>query len=828
MPDPTVTTLRDVRKRRQRQYARAVFAALGVCVIIATVFAWRFHQRMKASLPQLDGTAVVAGLSADVTVERDALGVPTIKAVARTDAARAMGFLHAQDRFFQMDLARRRAAGELSELFGEKTLAADKSARVHGLRAVAQKSLALLPVSQRALLDAYAEGVNAGLAQLRERPFEYLVLRAEPRPWLPEDSVLVIHAMAFDMQHPEATHERSLGIIRDWYDNKVLAYFAPVIAPNDSALDHTTAPLAPIPGPQSINLRAGIALGRANPPGGPQASPAQPEALPYRRHAATPPVYAEGSNSMAVGRAQGGMIENDMHLSLRAPNTWYRVSMMWKHVLTVTGITLPGAPVFVAGSNGSIAWGFTNSYADTSDVIVLTPDVAGKSFYYTDREILQIETRAENINVRGWKNPAVHYVETSIWGPVIGENRKGQKLALKWVFHDPEAANYGLADLEAATTVRDAIRIAKRAGIPAQNMLVADSSGEIGWTICGQLPDRFGYDGRIPATWSFGDRGWRGLLSPKKVPSVIRGPGEHISTANQRLFGGDTLALFGDGGYSPGERGARIQSLLARLGENAAPRDLLAIALDEGAPHLARWHTLLRDTLAATKNKKLASLRAAAGEAWGDETPGARAAADSAAYAIVRRFREHVIARVLDPIFYPCAYSYPDFNYNHLRIEEPVWNLIQKKPMHLLDPEYAEWDDLLLAAAGDTRRDLSAAGFSNPADARWGAFNVSRIKHPLGGGLLGALGHCLNLDMPAQELPGDLGVPRVQAPSFGASMRFAVSPGREDEGVFHMPCGQSGHPHSPYYKAGHEAWARGEPTPFLPGPAEHTLVLKAK
>lgn len=811
--------------------ARGVFALVCVLALAAVVVSWSFHRRVKASLPQLDGEAPITGLSGDVTVTRDALGVPSIRATARPDAARALGFLHAQDRFFQMDIARRRAAGELSELFGEKTLDADKAVRVHGLRAVAQKSLAQLPGSQRELLDAYAAGVNAGLAQLGERPFEYLLLRAEPRAWLPEDCVLVIHAMALDLQHPDASsYERMLGVIRECYDVNVLAYFAPLMAPNDSPLDGSAAQtLAPIPRASSINLRANASAAT-------RSAPSRP----------APPVFAAGSNSMAFA----GMIENDMHLALRVPNTWYRVSMTWNiggtgsvpsvnvgnrshsnpddtEVVppsrnTVTGITHPGAPVVIAGSNGRIAWGFANAFADTSDIVVLTPDRAGPEYYYANNEIAATTRRIELIRVRGKKKPVELEVESSVWGPVTGENMKGQKTALKWVFHDPAAANYDLVELETAQDISEAVRIANRAGIPAQNMLVTDTSGGMAWTICGRLPDRFGYDGRAPATWSFGDRGWRGLLPPEKTPAFVSGPSKNLSTANQRLFGGDTLALLGDGGYFSGERGARIQTLLARLDQDAAPRDLLAVVLDTSAPHLGRWHKLLRDTLAPSKNKKLTALRAAAGETW-----DGRASADSAPYAIVSRFREHVIARVLAPVFEPCADVYPEFNYNRLRVEAPVWNLVQQKPAHLLAPEYASWDDLLSAAAADTRRDLAVAGFSNPAKARWGAFNVSRIRHPLSDAFMGVPGRLLDLDMPAHQLPGDDGVPRVQGSSHGASMRFVVAPGKERDGIFHMPGGQSGHPLSPYYRAGHEAWVRGDPTPFLPGDPDHTLVLKA-
>ena len=875
----TVVTLQDVKRRIRRRAALIVLVVLIVCVLVACAYAWRFHARVAASLPQLDGDAPLHGLADDVTVTRDVLGVPTIHAASRIDAARALGFLHAQDRFFQMDVARRHAAGELAELFGAKALDADKAVRIHGFRALARESLALLPESQRALLAAYADGVNAGLAQLREHPFEYLLLGVAPSPWLPEDSILVIDAMAIDLQRSGVVYERTLGTIRDYYGDKVLAYFASAMTPDDSALDGTTAPLAPIPASGYINLRA-------DPSQPPAAFAHNTRAAP--QVALAPAIPAEGSNSMAVANAHGSaIVENDMHLDLRVPNTWYRASLVWPGN-RVTGVTIPGAPAIVVGSNGKIAWVFTNSYADTSDVVVLTPDYLDPIFYYANKDILHTETRDEAINVRGEKTPGILKVETCIWGPIIGKNLKGQKIALKWVAHDPAAANYNLLDLETATNVRDALRIAKTAGVPAQNILIADTNGDIAWTICGRLPDRFGSDGRLPVTWSFNDRGWHGLLPPEKVPekivhgadttdSAAHSPPPHLSTANQRLFGGKIFALLGDGGVRPGERGARIQELLDRLSAGSAefplgdlgdasrrppsgnsalpdpalqpfsPSALLSIALDDHAPFLARWHKLLRDTLANTKNKSLARLRDAAGETWGDTTnraanPAVPASADSAnpksaitnpqsaapaAYPIVRKFREHVIARVLTPIFEPCVDAYPQFNYTLLRNEEPVWNLIQKKPMHLLAPDYATWDDLLLAAAEDTRRDLAAAGFSNPAGARWGAFNVSRIRHPLSGGLFGFVGRLLRLDMPAIELSGDDDVPRVQHPGFGASERLVVSPGHEDEGIFQMPCGQGGNPLSPYYRAGHDAWVHGDPAPFLPGATEHTLILKA-
>ena len=173
-------------------------------------------------------------------------------------------------------------------------------------------------------------------------------------------------------------------------------------------------------------------------------------------------------------------------------------------------------------------------------------------------------------------------------------------------------------------------------------------------------------------------------------------------------------------------------------------------------------------------------------------------------------------------LFARIAERHPDFTYNRFRYQPALDRLLEEQPVHLLAPEYASWPDLLLAAADDVLAGLKEKGLA-PDEAAWGRQNTARIRHPLSRALPGFLAK--HLDMPADPLPGDNDVPRVQTPAFGASQRFVVSPGRESEGIYHMPGGQSGHPLSPYYRAGHDAWVKGEPTPFLPGPAQHTLIL---
>ena len=790
---------------------RLLAGAACILLVIALALTGWFYLKMRGCLPLLDGQTTIAGLDAPVTIERDAQGVPTLRGSNRLDVARALGFLHAQDRFFQMDCARRHAAGELAEIFGKAALPHDKQVRIHRFRTFAQQVLAKIPSEQRELINAYTAGANAGLTQLSEKPFEYILTRSEPQPWKPEDCVLMIYAMTLDLQDEDAVYEQSLAALRDTLGNSALAYFAPLIGPDDAALDHTTAALAPMPTERMIDIRKRTYSFEEK-----HAAIAKPES----------PDVLPGSNAFALAGAHtasgSALVANDMHLSLRVPNTWYRASLIFpsthaKSETRITGVTLPGAPLIIAGSNGAIAWGFTNAYADTSDLVVINGTSAGPGTYLNDNNVLLYEKHPEVIRIKG-EQPETIDNPWTIWGPVVGTNADKRDLALKWIAHDPDAINFGLFSLEGAQTVQQAIDIAHHAGIPAQNFVVADAAGSIGWTICGYLPKRIGFDGRLPSSWNFGDRKWDGFLPTAEIPTSVAPTDGRLWSGNQRLFGGEPLRLLGDGGYEHPMRAARIRDCLAPL-EHATSRDLLSVQLDDQAPYLERWHQLLLRVItpdAVANHKDRAKFRTAAEEWQG------RATTDSVSYRLVAGFRQHVIERVLPVVFEPCYDVYPDFNYRRFHYEPALWEMVNQKPPHLLGQDYGSWDDLLLDAVDDVIKDINTEHVAI-ARATWGTHNSAKIRHPLSQAFPGPLGHWL--DMPADPLAGDNNMPRVVKPTAGASERFVVSPGHEADGIFHMPGGQSGHPLSPFYRAGHKAWVNGEVTPFLPGPTAHTLTL---
>ncbi|HEX2135123.1 MAG TPA: penicillin acylase family protein [Microvirga sp.] len=764
---------------------------------------------LRGSLPRLEGTIEAPDLSAPVIVWRDDHGVPTLIGSTRADLAWALGYLHAQERFFQMDGLRRSAAGELSDLVGSAAVRADRRSRPHRFRHRAATVLAAMTAAERHVLNTYVAGVNRGLADLRVRPFEYLVLLSAPVPWTAEDTVLSVYAMYLSLQEGEGTTERRRAAANEILGRSWAEFLFPEGTTWDAALDDSSLPTPDLP-------QVGSNYG----------------AVPlYRDGDIEPPV--PGSNGFAVGgviSSRGAaIVANDMHLGLRVPNTWYRARLIVEDgsdtpALDITGVTLPGAPNIVAGSNGQVAWGFTNSYVDTSDLVVLEAVDELPNFYRTPhgpRELRDVQERL----CQACAKPELLIVQESVWGPVIGTDHHGRKLAYRWIAHDPAAANLSAAlELERAKSVREALQIAHRMGIPHQNLVAGDAEGNIGWTVTTPLPRRFGHDGRLPTSWADGSRGWDGYLPPHEVPIVLNPQGSRIWTANGRVIGGEALRKLGFGAYAHGARARQIRDgLLAK--DRFTEEDLLAIQLDDRGLLLDRWQMLMLTALRARETDPKYRSLATEVEGW-----GGRAVPASVGYRLVRTFRTELIAAVYDaytaglPALEPPSPNQPTARRPaSSQADEPVWRLMSERPAHLVPPGYRDWEAVIDTALSKVLIAVAAEAGGKLERFTWGLANPTGIRHPLSQSLRGL---SFVLDPPSEPQPGDLYQPRVAAPGFGASERFVVAPGRESAGIFHMPTGQSGHPLSPYYTIGHDAWAKGRPTPFLPGEKKWQLTLR--
>ncbi|MGH8163082.1 MAG: penicillin acylase family protein, partial [Rhodanobacteraceae bacterium] len=531
-----------------------IAVTLLLLIVVALAVAWLL---VAGSRPQLDGTVTLRELSAPASVMRDANGVPTIDARSHRDLAYALGFLHGQERFFQMDLLRRNAAGELSELVGAAALKVDENHRRHRFRALARQELAMLTPHQRDLLDAYRDGVNAGLHSLDVRPWEYLLLGVKPRKWRREDSILAIDSMFLDLnQDGENKRELDIARLRAVLPKKLSDF---LLAPDprwQAPLQGAADDALPIPVADVFDLRT---------------HPSALAALAQGALAIAATAREDtgiGSNGFAVGGALTGgaaLLANDPHLHLRVPNIWYRARLRYpdptnpKRPIDLNGVTLPGVPALVIGSNGQIAWGFTNSTGDWMDWVRVLRDPHDPSRYRTPKGWATIERNDEIIHVHG--APDAHFiVEDTIWGPIMAKDTDGTDLALAWIAHDPRALNLNLLKLETARSADDALALAPTIGIPPQNLVVADRAGHIGWSVAGSaIPIRAGFDPSVPADWSIPGTGWIGFATPAQDPRIVDPSDARLWTANQRIVSGDALTLIGDGGYDQGARAQQIR-----------------------------------------------------------------------------------------------------------------------------------------------------------------------------------------------------------------------------------------------------------------------------
>jgi len=623
--------------------------------------------------------------------------------------------------------------------------------------------------------------------------------------------------MYLNLQDENGYLDSARGVMRDTLPPGVVEFLLPRGSEWDAPLVGEPYETPAIPGPEHWDLRAGAASAAAPPPQNTDDESAEALGLAGSNN------WAVSGRRTADGRA---MVANDMHLGLGLPNIWYRASIHWTSAegtaRRATGVTLPGVTGVVAGSTASIAWGFTNSQGDWTDLIELDFVDGSDTRYRTPQGEARIETFEETIVVSGGDDQTLTVHET-IWGPVVDVDHRGTRRAVRWIAHDTDSVSLSLMKLADAASLEDAFLVAHQTGIPAQNFVAASADGRIGWTIIGPIPNRVGYDGRFPVSWADGTKGWKGRLPPADVPQILDPPSGLLWTANNRTVDGIDLERLGDGGYSVGARAKQIRDGLVAI-ESATAQDMLDVQLDDRALALERWKdrlsTLLREQTKVRTVPRLEELQHQLEATW-----TGRASIDSVAYRMVRAWRRYVATRVFEPLTAPCRVVDADFNYLFVgRYEGPLWRILEEQPAHLLEAAYSSWDALLLAAADDLLDYFMQDELDTLDRFTWGDRNQVAITHPMSGSLPGFIKR--HFDLPTEALPGDSSMPRVQGRGFGASERFVVSPGNEAAGLFHMPGGQSGHPWSPFYRAGHRAWADGTPAPFLPGETRYTLVLK--
>ena len=777
-----------------------LIAALGVYV------------SLRLSLPALDGNSATYHVNAPTELSRDSLGHAVVNADDIFDAAYALGFAHAQDRFFQMDLQRRAASGSLSQWVGEVALDIDKKARFHQFEQRAKAVFKSLPSSQQELLVRYAHGVNDALDEYTLPPFEYLAAGVDIKQWLPTDSILVIYSMYLDLQGTQVELDLAREALLSTFGNDIYSF---ITQPSNyqAALDASEIQLLEAEIPDYPATLRTLTNQQKN-GSGQSAEPSTEKNTNSSKNNNTAIARAQyngtelpdiGSNNWAVTGSHtvtgAGLLANDMHLGLRVPIIWYRAQLNYQESgskVQVTGVSLPGIPGIVVGTNGHIAWGFTNANLDNVDWIELD-------------NTTPTNTVTERIPLPDGEHEFTF--EVSEYGPVKELN--GKRYALNWVAHHPFAANLSIINFGAAKDVQKAITIGKRIAIPTQNLVIVDETGNAAWLPGGALMDR-----QMASFTAIKQQDAAVPERATKLPMLLNPEMGRIWTANARVISADDFKVWGDGGYALGARGQQIRDRLFEK-DTFSETDFYAIQLDNHARFLIPWQHLLYGLLNMQDiefKPDLAYLNA-----WKE-----CACEDSVGYTLVKHFRREVIQTLFGGMLSHLDQQGVNSRTLLRGIEPATWQLIHSQPDSWLPADTESFDELLVDAYRRAKHKLLDKYSPVEADMEtlaWGKVNALSVEHPFASQipLVGSM-----LNMQEVEGFGDTYMPAVQAPSFGASERFFVSPGHLEDAILTLPGGQSGHPLSEFFTAGFNDYATHAATPLLPSEPIHSRTFYKK
>ncbi|WP_342361034.1 penicillin acylase family protein [Terrarubrum flagellatum] len=798
-------------KRLARVAFLLVFIFAGVAAVI-----------VSRSLPREQGVVTLASaseqplISADVSVRRDGAGVPHIKAKSREDAYFALGFVHAQDRLWQLEMNRRIASGELSEILGESALPTDKFIRTLGVPRAAEKQYAKLPADARAALQAYAAGVNAYIDQeMGSPPVEFWLTRSQPGHWRPTDSVAWLIIMALDLggnfnqELMRTALARTMTTAEIW---QVMPPFASDPVPEsadwaalyrDLGIYRKDAKQATLPTQISPFLSAGV------------------EGL--------------GSNNWVVSgaRSESGkpLLANDPHLGLSVPAIWH-VAHLEAPDLDVIGAALPGVPGVVLGRNRRIAWGFTNTGPDVQDLYIEQIDASDAKRYRTADGFAAFETRKEIIKVKGQADISLD-VRMTPRGPVVTDVLPGvadyldvnrYQLSLRWTALDDDNSSFlAIEGLARAKNVAEAREALKFHVAPAQNVVIADVDGAIGFIAAGRIPIRKPENdlkGLAPAPGWDARYDWAGFIPFDELPQAMNPAEGMIATANQRIHAPDYPHPLTYDWTAP-DRYNRIMQLLGSREKHtvasfrAMQSDVRSLAAERLLPRFRAAET-------ASSHRLAAAARTATKNFDGEMI------ADAAGPLILSAFADQFArAAFLDKTPAPVANGYGGIM-RDFRVA--LDRALQQNDSSWCDdprtPQRETCDDLAEIAYDRALDDLSRLYGDDVANWRWGVAHAARSEHrPLG--RVPFLARFFDIVVPTGGDAYTINVGRLNlndraAPFMNrhaASLRAIYDLNDLESSRFVYQTGQSGNVFSRRYRDFSERWARVEDLPLAMEPA---------
>jgi len=843
------TARRDLVARRRRIFFRtlAILFPLAILLIAAAFIGGRFWTRkaMHDSLPQIDGTVAIAGLSAPVTVQRDAHGVPHIHAATLDDLILAQGYVTAQDRLWQMDILRRHAAGELAEILGPSLIPHDRAQRILQVRTAADRAVASLSPDQLHWFQRYSQGVNDSIsAQSSHLPIEFRILRYQPAQWTPRDSILVGLAMFQDLTNsfPQKLNREALSAklppelladlypVGSWRDHPPTQ---PVIDLTNPATDFTEIPLDKSqskldkPVPYAASARDLLAL--------------QQTFAPFSTSSRCEGCTA-GSNNWAVTgtRTASGkpLLSNDMHLNHSVPGVWYTADL---HAPTpngdfhVAGVTLPGYPFVIVGHNDHIAWGFTNLGADVQDLYIEHTRGSGSAAEYQtpdgswhpllhQREVIHVRNRSDVIlDIAATRHGVA---VTPLISALLPQEKR--QISLRWTIYDPANITPSFFNIDSAIDWPSFTAAFSTFGGPAQNVVYADDHGNIGYHAAGKIPIRGSLAQPTPLSPVPTDaldpiHEWAGYIPFDHLPQTFDPAGGILATANARVTPDDypyPITL----NWAPPYRNERIWKLLSSR-DHLTPADMLTLQTDvySDLDHVIAQRLAYAIDHSSTKDKRI---RQAADilRNWNGNVD-----ATAAAPAIVDAARAALWLLLLNPHLGPNPG-------NSLRLY--TWNekpyaeeqLIMHAPARWLPARYPNWNELLTAAVSNGLLDAHAPfdlakwkyGQSHPVDIEHPLFSQSPLLQRIAG---------IRTGTGQQPQSGDATTIKQVGRSFGPSERFTADLSDLDHSTLNLVLGQSGNPSSPWFMDQWPAWYQGTTftLPFsdsaVDAATQHTLTL---
>jgi penicillin amidase len=802
---------------------------LTLLVLVCGGFAWWLFFR---PLPQIDGTASLPGLQSPVVVDRDVWGIPHVRASSLADMAEAQGYVVAQDRLWQMDLLRRVARGQLSEILGSATIPIDKHFRVLRFGPAAERDVTLLDEESRTIMDAYSRGVNKFIEQHQNNlPVEFKLLKYKPQPWQPSDS-LVIGAYMYETL--TETWEEKFD--RAQVTARVGAEKAKDLFSVDAALDHFVVgdPDAPGDGSQrsgdpddedddddmspSDVLKAGAQSPIAQPAFTDLTSALAPSVVQWLGESQRDIRHTLGSNNWVVSgdhTATGKpLLANDTHLELSVPPIWYQMHLTcpgWN----VKGFTLPGAPLLIIGHNDRIAWGFTNNGADVQDLYIETFNPAQPDEYKANGKWLKSQTVDEIIKIKD--APDQHFAVTiTRHGPVVKKDGN-TGYALRWTATEPGALANTYNRLGKAQNWKEFREVMKSVWGPAQNAVYADVRGNIGYVMAARVPIRKKGRGEVPVPGDTDAFEWKGYIPFDELPQIFNPADGLIVTANARVVGPDYKPYLTDHWEEP-YRTARIWDLLHDK-HDLRPADMMKVQADTYSyPDLFLAEQLAPASKIATPKDSRVQKLIALSKDW-----NGIADSDSIVVPFLEATRRAALKLILQSVLGD------DTHFYQWRSTAFLQRILIERPPSWLPSAYKNYDELLVAAADQAVQQLQReTGSSKIEDWPWKRFDSLEMFHPLG--REGWLKTLFSITGKAQA--GTAFSPRAATRHHGPAMRFVANPGNWDDSLMLIPGGQSGQLGSSHYSDQFRYWHEGTPivAPFSDSAQaatrKHTLTLK--